>query len=218
MNGLAPQTSLLFDAITRMESIKPFVLVGGTALSLQIGCRLSEDLDFMRWKQGANDKLEVGWPVIKHELETIGNIEVENILGFDHAEFVVNGVKLSFYAAPRKQIPSMQTIPYQNNLRLADVKSIGAMKMEVMLRRAKFRDYYDLYSILKSGIAIEDMITMALEHSGHRLKRKNLLAMITNGELYVKDKSFLQLSPVYDVTAMDIQDFIKQKLVNPLIP
>jgi len=88
MNGLAPQTSLLFDAITRMESIKPFVLVGGTALSLQIG----------------------------------------------------------------------------------------------------------------------------------RLKRKNLLAMITNGELYVKDKSFLQLSPVYDVTAMDIQDFIKQKLVNPLIP
>lgn len=92
------------------------------------------------------------------------------------------------------------------------------MKMEVMLRRAKFRDYYDLYSILKSGIAIEDMITMALEHSGHRLKRKNLLAMITNGELYVKDKSFLQLSPVYDVTAMDIQDFIKQKLVNPLIP
>jgi hypothetical protein len=51
-----------------------------------------------------------------------------------------------------------------------------------------------------------------------RLKRKNLLAMITNGELYVKDKSFLQLSPVYDVTAMDIQDFIKQKLVNPLIP
>ena len=75
-----------------------------------------------------------------------------------------------------------------------------------------------LYSILKSGIAIEDMITMALEHSGHRLKRKNLLAMITNGELYVKDKSFLQLSPVYDVTAMDIQDFIKQKLVNPLIP
>ena len=52
MIGLAPQTSQLFDAITRLECIKPFVLVGGTALSLHIGCRQSEDLDFMRWKQG----------------------------------------------------------------------------------------------------------------------------------------------------------------------
>lgn len=45
MKGLAPQTSLIFDAITQMESFKPFVLVGGTALSLQIGSRQSEDLD-----------------------------------------------------------------------------------------------------------------------------------------------------------------------------
>ena len=50
MKGLAPHTSQLFDAITRLECIKPFVLVGGTALSLQLGTRQSEDLDFMRWK------------------------------------------------------------------------------------------------------------------------------------------------------------------------
>ena len=30
-------------------------------------------------------------------------------------------------------------VEYLNNLRLADVKSIGAMKMEVMLRRSNFR-------------------------------------------------------------------------------
>ena len=212
MIGLAPQTSQLFDAITRLECIKPFVLVGGTALSLQIGCRQSEDLDFMRWKQGPHDKLEVGWPNIKEELETIGHIDSENIFGFDHVEFVVSGVKLSFYAAPRRQIPQMQTVVYCNNLRLADIKSIGAMKMETMLRRAKFRDYYDLYTILREGIDIEEMISMALEHSSHRLKRKNLLAMITNGEFYTKDSAFLQLAPIYDVTATDIQEYIKGKL------
>ena len=58
---------------------------------------------------------------------------------------------MSFYAAPRKAVPSMKRIPYLNNLYLADIESIGAMKMEAMLRRAKFRDYYDIYSILKEG-------------------------------------------------------------------
>ena len=37
--GLAPQTSELFDAVTRLDCIKPFVLVGGTALSLQLNAR-----------------------------------------------------------------------------------------------------------------------------------------------------------------------------------
>ena len=50
MKGLAPQTLKLFDAVTRLDCIKPFVLVGGTALSLQLNARQSEDLDFMRWK------------------------------------------------------------------------------------------------------------------------------------------------------------------------
>ena len=153
--GLAPQTSELFDAVTRLDCIKPFVLVGGTALSLQLNARQSEDLDFMRWKRGPKDKLEVGWPNIKKELTT-------------------------------------------NNLRIADVRTIGALKMEVMLRRAKFRDYYDLYSILKSGIDIQDLIPLALEHSDHKLKLKNLLAMITNGDFFSRDSQFDKLSPVYD--------------------
>lgn len=47
MKGLAPQTSELFDAVTRLDCIKPFVLVGGTALSLQLNARQSEDLDLI---------------------------------------------------------------------------------------------------------------------------------------------------------------------------
>lgn len=60
MNGLAPHTSELFERISLLEFIKPFVLVGGTALSLQLNLRQSEDLDFMRWKQSPKDKLDVG--------------------------------------------------------------------------------------------------------------------------------------------------------------
>lgn len=214
MNGLAPHTSELFERISLLKFIKPFVLVGGTALSLQLNLRQSEDLDFMRWKQSPKDKLDVGISTIKHELETVGHIDAMDIGDFNFVEFVVEGVKLSFYAAPRKQITSMQVIRYLNNLQLADIKSIGAMKMEAMLRRSKFRDYYDIYSILKQGVDFNEMIELALEHSGYLLKRKNLLAMLTNGERFRKDKAFLSLNPVYDVSAYDIQEYIKAKLLE----
>lgn len=214
MIGLAPQTSEVFERITRLNCIRPFVLVGGTALSLQINKRQSEDLDFMCWKKSAKDKSEVPISAINRELEAIGRVDSMEIGSFDFVEFVVEGVKLSFYAAPRKQIPSMQVIPFMNNLQLADIKSIGAMKMEAMLRRSKFRDYYDIYSILNEGVDIQEMINLALEHSGHLLKRKNLLAILTDGERFRKDKAFMQLNPVYDVTPYDIQEYIKQKLLE----
>lgn len=214
MNGLAPQTSEVFDRITQLECIKPFVLVGGTALSMQLNKRQSEDLDFMCWKKSGKDKSEVPISAIKREIESVARIDSMEIGSFDFVEFFVEGVKLSFYAAPRKQIPLMQIIPYKGNLQLADIRSIGAMKMEAMLRRSKFRDYYDIYTILKEGVDIHEMIEMALEHSGHLLKRKNLLAFLTDGERFKKDKSFLQLNPVYDISALDIQEYIKAKLLE----
>lgn len=214
MNGLAPQTSQIFDAITRLECIKPFVLVGGTALSIQLNLRQSEDLDFMTWIKNKNEKPEVDISGIKRELETIGHVDDMEIGNFNFMSFVLDGVKLSFYKVPRKKIPTMQAIPYQNNLQLADIKSIGAMKMEAMLRRSKFRDYYDIYCILLQGVDFEEIVQLALEHSGHLLKRKNLLAMLTNSERFHKDKAFNQLLPVYDVSPQDIEQYLKQKLLE----
>ena len=211
--SLAPHTGQIIEAVSRLECIKPFVLVGGTALSIQLKTRQSEDLDFMRWKQGQTDTLDIGWPAIQRELETIGKIEDIQVTGFDQVLFVVTGVKISFYAAPRKRIPTMMEIPYLNNIRMADVESIGVMKMEAMMRRSKFRDYYDIYSILKSGVDIHELIPMALEHSGHRLKTKGLMAMLTNGDLFRKDEQFKQLKPVYDVSARDIEEYIKEQLL-----
>lgn len=210
--GLAPHTGKIFEGISRLECIKPFVLVGGTALSIQLNTRQSEDLDFMRWKTGKDDNLDIGWPFIQKELSTVGEIESTDVMGFDQVRFVIEGVKVSFYAAPRRKIPSMQEITLMNNLRVADVKSIGIMKMEAMMRRSKFRDYYDIYSILRSGIDIMELIPAALEHSGHRLKTKGLMAMLTNGDLFRKDEQFTQLQPIYNITSKDIEEYIKSLL------
>ena len=212
--SLAPHTGEVFEAISRLECIKPFTLVGGTALSLQIEKRQSEDLDFMKWLTKRNEKPEINWPSIKKELESIGTIKDYEVGGFDFVSFNFEGVKLSFYAAPRKEITSMKRIPYLNNLFLADMESIGAMKMEAMLRRAKFRDYYDIYSILKEGGDINKMIAAALEHSDHKLRTRGLLNMLTTGKNFVKEKGFEELLPVYDVSANDIQEYIKAKLLE----
>ena len=212
--ALAPHTGAIIEKISRLDCIKPFVLVGGTALSIQLQTRQSEDLDFQRWKLGKDDTLDIGWPNIEKQLATIGKIHSVDLAGFDQVTFFVSGVKISFYAAPRKRIPTMQEIPYLNNIRLADVASIGVMKMEAMMRRNKFRDYYDIYSILKSGVDINQLIPAALEHSGHKLKTKGLMMMLTNGQLFRKDETFESLQPVYDVSSTDIQEYIKTLLLQ----
>lgn len=211
MKGLAPHTKQVFEAASKLDCIKPYLLVGGTALSLQIGTRQSEDLDFMKWRTSKTEKMEVAWFQIEKELATIGKIESKDILDIDHVEYLVCGVKFSFYACP-KYSPVSQPVDYLNNLRLADVKSIGAMKMEVMLRRSNFRDYYDIYSILKTGVPVNDLISLALTYSGHKLKSKNLLIMLTNGNRFTRDVYFEQLEPVYAITAQEIETYIKSCL------
>lgn len=213
MNGLAKHTESIFEALSLLECIKPYVLVGGTALSIQLGTRESEDLDFMSWRKSRNEKREVDWPRIKKELESIGTVEKCDILDIDHVEFVVNGVKLSFYANPNYS-PLKEAVPCLNNIVLADKTSIGAMKMEVMLRRSKFRDYYDIYSLLEAGEDLNEMMNLALKYSGHRLKSKNLIAMLTRSERFTPDERFATLNPIYNITPKDIERRIISVLGN----
>ena len=114
--SLAPHTGKVFEAISKLECIKPFTLVGGTALSLQIGKRQSEDLDFMKWLTKRGEKPDVNWPSILKELDTIGEVRDYEVAGFDLVTFNFEGVKLTFYAAPRKAIATMTRMPYLNNL------------------------------------------------------------------------------------------------------
>ena len=211
MKSLAPHTGEIFDAISQLDCIRDYLLVGGTALSLQIHNRQSEDLDFMRWRTSKSEKMEVNWPTIRKELETIAPIENMDLLDIDHVVFIIKGVKVSFYASSR-YTPVTTPVHIQNNLYAADLLSIGAMKMEVLLRRSTYRDYYDIYSLLQEGVAFKDMVDLALRHSGHVLHTKNLYAMLTNGMLFIPDSDFAHLEPKYDITSADIEAFIRKQI------
>lgn len=211
--GLTQNIDNIIEKVSTMECIKPYVLCGGTALAMQIGHRKSEDLDFMMWRKSTSEKSEVNWVVIEKELKAkIGEIENFNMLGFDQVEFAVSGVKFSFYVSDNFS-PIKSPVEYMGNIRLADVNSILAMKMEVMLRRMKLRDYYDVYDILKEGYSIADGIEGALKYSKHKLSSKNIVVMLLSGR-FTPDHNFEQLEPKYNVTKDEIREYILQKLKN----
>ena len=160
--GLTANIEAIIEQVAQLECIKPYVLCGGTALAMQIGHRKSEDLDFMMWRLSKTEKPEVDWNTIERELsDKVGKIENFNMLGFDQVEFFFFGVKFSFFVSDNLS-PVSTPVAYLGNIRLADVESIMAMKMEVMLRRMKFRDYYDIYCILQEGYSIRKGIDKAL--------------------------------------------------------
>ena len=209
--GLTTNIEAIIEQVGLLECIKPYILCGGTALAIQIGHRKSEDLDFMMWRKSKKEKPEVNWNAIERELkEKIGEIENFNMLGFDQVEFVVKGVKFSFFVSDNLS-PVTAPIDYIGNIRLADIESIMAMKIEVMLRRMKFRDYYDIYCILQEGYSIHKGIEKALKLSRHRLSSKNIIVMLLGGQFF-PDDNFVTLEPKYDVTKEQIRDYIMRKL------
>ena len=211
MKGLANKTQRIFDAVSELPCIREYTLVGGTALAVQIGHRNSEDLDFCIWtKNPKTDKPTVNWPVIEKELTSIGHLESRDILGFDQVNFVVSGVNISFITKQEYTSPVKKPVQVLNNIMAAEVMAIGAMKIELMLRRSEFRDYYDIYSILRQGHSLKSLTESATRYSLHRLKTRNALAHLTNGAFYRKEPNFALLEPVYDIDEHGIEIFMRE--------
>lgn len=82
-----------------------------------------------------------------------------------------------------------------------------------MLRRMKFRDYYDVYAMLKENYDISKGIAAALNYSQHKLNTKNIVMMLLS-DRFMPDENFIQLEPRYAITKPEIRDYILKKLKN----
>lgn len=219
MKGLAGKVNLIFEQVSRLECLRDYTLIGGTALSLQINKRLSEDLDFCQWSKNLkSDKPLVDWPAIEKELESIGEISSRDILGFDQVNFVLDGVNISFFTKPGNLSPVKDFGFIHNHIKAADIDAIGAMKIELILRRSEFKDYYDIYSILREGRSLRAMLSAASAYSNRRLKSRDALSFLANGKNYQKDKSFALLQPFYQIDHFGIEAFMKEIIKNEFQP
>jgi hypothetical protein len=211
--ALVEQTKKAITSISLMDSLKPYYLVGGTALSIQLNHRLSEDLDFMRWQKHKDERMSVDITSIRRELvEAAHVINSTNILSSNHVEFYIDGgVKLSFFAHEARE-PKLKTIPYLNNIVLLDIETIAVLKLETLFSRSRYRDYYDLYFILKDKTPqqIVSIIDNTLKYMRHAVKSKNLLGMLINGEHFSRNLEFMHLEPISDISPREIASFMNE--------
>jgi hypothetical protein len=119
---------------------------------------------------------------------------------------------MTFYANNLYRNPIKQVGLKINNIQIPDLPSLGAMKLEVMLRRSKFRDYYDIYSLLMNGLSLKTLIDESIKYSNHQIKRKHIVSYISNSKNFIKEKNFDILVPKYQVNSIDIEKFVKEKI------
>jgi hypothetical protein len=120
-----------------------YYLAGGTGLALQIGHRKSEDFDFFTPQPFSTDEVfkEIEKYLAKYTLVKIQ--DEENTLTL----VVNNNVKISFFCYP---YPLLKPLLEDENLKIASIVDIGCMKLSTITHRATFKDYVDLYFILKN--------------------------------------------------------------------
>ena len=132
------KTLELLKEIQKVNLFKKLRLVGGTSLALQIGHRISVDLDF--FGELAADRIG-----ILNALNKIG--EVKTLQYTDNINiFTINGVKVDIVNYP---YPWINTIITEDDLCLADIKDISAMKLAAITGRGSKKDFVDLYFLLK---------------------------------------------------------------------
>ena len=129
---------------------REYYLVGGTAIALQLGHRVS--IDFDMFKQGTIHKSKIITKLKAYQLDY-------QLLytDFDSFHIVVNDVKITFFNYPFA-VPA--TLRF-GKIKMPDLLHLAAMKAYALGRRAKWKDYVDLYFILNQGIALDEMSDLA---------------------------------------------------------
>jgi predicted nucleotidyltransferase component of viral defense system len=141
------------------EELKAFRLVGGTALSLHLGHRMSVDIDL--FTDAAYGSIDFG------VIETY----LLNTFAYVHGDFggssamgksylVGNGkdplVKLDIYYS---NDPFFQDQVEADGIRMATVEEIIAMKIDVIQMTSRKKDFWDLHELLPS-YTINQMIAL----------------------------------------------------------
>ena len=207
--GLTPCTGEVFEQVSELNCIKDLFLCGGTGQSLQMGHRLSEDLDFELLGL-RRERPMLDFAGIIGEIKNAFPDAREEILGEDHFLIFINQgrVKLSFYR-PDNPVKTMTVGWKYNNVKAPTLQELLGMKVYTICLRTVFRDYYDIYCLLEAGGNLDDAISYASFLSRHTIRSKTMYSRMLSPPLFRKDEDFLRMSPKYDVSAEEIRDRVK---------
>lgn len=120
--------------------LEPWWLAGGTGLALQLGHRVSVDLDFFA-------EVPFDAAALRAQLAERGRIELqaqaENTL---HVR--MDGIRLSYL---RAEVPFLFPPIEYRQLRVADARDIAVMKLVAIAGRGSRKDFVDVYAYFEAG-------------------------------------------------------------------
>lgn len=150
---LPPKTFKLLRLFSEKKPnfLSYFYLSGGTSLSLQIGHRESEDLDFF-----CKDNFSP--EIIEQQLSKYGDLE-DTELSVGTLNTYFDGVKLQFLEYPYRII---EPLVKWDNIKLSSVLDIACTKLQTVGMRGSKKDFIDLYFLLQI-YSLEDLFRKAKE-------------------------------------------------------
>ncbi len=125
--------------LNKLKNIKNLVLVGGTALALQIGHRKSYDLDFI-----TEQKITSIQNKIQQNFQ--GNDIKQRLLNESQYTLTIDQISVTFFHDSPLLYPTINW----KTINLASIHDIFSSKLFILGKRATWRDYVDIVFLLKS--------------------------------------------------------------------
>lgn len=145
--ALTKQAAILFPHFAKF---KGFYLVGGTALALQIGHRLSVDFDFFSSDELTSNLLQRIKRVFHASTISVTYRAPEQL------NVLIDNIQTTFFRYP---YPVLNPFTRYQDVSLASIREIAAMKAFAVGKRLSYKDYVDWYFLLKEGyVKIEEML------------------------------------------------------------
>ena len=148
---------------------REFYLVGGTAIALHIGHRRSIDFDLFKTS-----------PIKpKSIIQTISGLAFPYSISrrvTEQLNMNIHGVKFTFFQYPFK---INATEKLDDILRLPNLLDLAAMKSYALGRRSKWKDYVDLYFILKDHFTVKQISDRTSELFGQLFSEKLFRAQLS---------------------------------------
>jgi len=139
-----------------------FGLVGGTAMALHMGHRRSIDFDLFSNSEFDNfdirNKISHDYE-IKHVFKDVK----------DEYTVIVDNVKCTFLYYP---FEIDFTVDFEKVVLMPDLITLAAMKAYTLGRRAKWKDYVDLFFITRDYHSMEEIVKKALTIFGSEFNEK----------------------------------------------
>ena len=147
----------LLKRLSAFPEMKFTYLGGGTALSMQLGHRKSEDLDFFLIDEF--DELAFVGSLQRSGLDTLVINQTSN-----HTQLMIQSSKVDLIQSRMPLKFHLKAIhPETTNLKMADAKDIGRMKIMAIGSRGSKKDFVDLYCLTREIIPLESLIEIAME-------------------------------------------------------